>query len=90
MTDQHAWSAAEIIGAYRSQSVVEGVFRTLKDPLRLALSPPYHWTDQKLHLHAWLCVLASLAPPGPGMRFLLFFVFIAVTAPLPSAAARHP
>ena len=39
MTDQHAWSTAEIIGAYRSQSVVEGVFRTLKDPLRLALRP---------------------------------------------------
>ena len=60
MTDQHAWSTAEIIGAYRSQSVVEGVFRTLKDPLRLALRPQYHWTDQKLHIHAWLCVVAYL------------------------------
>ena len=60
MTDRHAWSTAEIIGAYRSQSVVEGVFRTLKDPLRLALRPQYHWTDQKLHIHAWLCVVAYL------------------------------
>lgn len=60
MTDQHAWSTAEIIGAYRGQSVVEGVFRTLKDPLRLALRPQYHWTDQKLHVHAWLCVMAYL------------------------------
>ena len=40
------------------QAVVEGVFRTLKDPLRLALRPQYHWTDQKLHVHAWLCVVA--------------------------------
>ena len=60
MTDQHAWSTADIIGAYRGQSVVEGVFRSLKDPLRLALRPQYHWTDQKLHVHAWLCVTAYL------------------------------
>ena len=60
MTDQHAWPTAEIIGAYRGQAVVEGVFRTLKDPLRLALRPQYHWTDQKLHVHAFLCVVAYL------------------------------
>jgi len=60
MTDQHAWTTAEIIGAYRGQAVVEGVFRTLKDPLRLAIRPQYHWTDQKLHVHAFLCVVAYL------------------------------
>jgi len=60
MTDQHDWTTAEIIGAYRGQSVVEGVFRSLKDPLRLALRPQYHWTDQKLHVHAFLCVVAYL------------------------------
>ena len=60
MTDQHEWTTAEIIGAYRGQSVVEGVFRSLKDPLRLALRPQYHWTDQKLHVHAFLCVVAYL------------------------------
>ena len=60
MTDQHDWTTAEIIGAYRGQAVVEGVFRTLKDPLRLALRPQYHWTDQKLHVHAFLCVVAYL------------------------------
>ena len=60
MTDQHDWSTPEIIGAYRGQSVVEGVFRALKDPLRLALRPQYHWTDHQLHIHAWLCVMAYL------------------------------
>jgi transposase len=60
MTDQHEWTTAEIIGAYRGQAVIEGVFRTLKDPLRLALRPQYHWTDQKLHVHAFLCVVAYL------------------------------
>ncbi|MBA3671958.1 MAG: IS1634 family transposase [Gemmatimonadaceae bacterium] len=60
MTDQHDWSTADIIRAYRGQAVAEGVFRTLKDPLRLALRPQYHWTDQKLHVHAFLCVVAYL------------------------------
>jgi len=60
MTDQHDWSTADIIRAYRGQAVVEGVFRSLKDPLRLALRPQYHWTDQKLHVHAFLCVVAYL------------------------------
>ena len=60
MTDQHDWSTADILRAYRGQAVAEGVFRTLKDPLRLALRPQYHWTDQKLHVHAFLCVVAYL------------------------------
>jgi transposase len=60
MTDQHDWTTTEIIGAYCGQSVVEGVFRALNDPLRLALRPQYHWTDQKLHVHAFLCVVAYL------------------------------
>ena len=60
MTDQHDWSTADIIRAYRGQAVADGVFRTLKDPLRLALRPQYHWTDQKIHVHAFLCVTAYL------------------------------
>lgn len=60
MTDQHDWTTEEIIGAYRDHAVVEGVFRTLKDPLRLVLRPQYHWTDQKLHVHTLFCVVAYL------------------------------
>ena len=33
---------------------------SLSWPLRLALRPQYHWTDQKLHVHAFLCVVAYL------------------------------
>ena len=60
MTNQHHWSSAEIIRAYRGQATAEGVFRALKDPFRLALRPQYHWTDQKLHVHAFICVIAYL------------------------------
>jgi transposase len=54
MTDHHGWSTTDIIRAYRGQAVAEGLFRALEDPLRLALRPQYHWTDQKRHVHAFL------------------------------------
>jgi transposase len=60
MTDQHDWSTEEIIRSYRGQSTAEAVFRSLKDPLRLAIRPQYHWTDQKIHVHAFICVTAYL------------------------------
>ena len=60
MTDRHDWSTAEIIRAYHGQSAVEAVFAHLKDPVHLALRPQRHWTDQKLHVHVFSCVLGYL------------------------------
>ena len=60
MTDRDDWSTAEIIRAYRGQSQVEAVFAHLKDPVHISLRPQFHWTDQKLHVHAFICLLAYL------------------------------
>lgn len=60
MTDRHTWSTAEIIEAYQGQSEVERVFRDLKNPFHLAIRPVFHWTDQKLHVHTFCCVLGYL------------------------------
>jgi len=60
ITDQAEWSTAEIIEAYRGQSKAESAFRDLKDPRMLSTRPQFHWTDQKLHVHAFLCVTAYL------------------------------
>jgi transposase len=60
MTDRHDWSTADIIRAYHGQAAVEAVFAHLKDPEHLALRPQYHWTDQKLHVHVFTCVLGYL------------------------------
>jgi transposase len=60
MTDRHEWSTADIIRAYHGQSAVEAAFAHLKDPDHIALRPQYHWTDQKLHVHVFTCVLGSL------------------------------
>lgn len=60
VTDRANWSTADIIRAYRGQSDVEAVFAHLKDPLHLALRPQFHWTDQKLHVHVFTCLLGYL------------------------------
>lgn len=60
ITDRHEWSDEEIVLAYRGQSYVEGTFRQLKDTEHLAVRPQYHWTDQKVHVHTFLCLLGLL------------------------------
>lgn len=60
ITDQAEWTTAQIIEAYRGQSKVESAFRDLKDPRMLSTRPQFHWTDHKLHVHAFLCVMAYL------------------------------
>ncbi len=60
MTDRHDWTTSEIIRAYHGQSAIEAVFAHLKDPMHLALRPQRHWTDQKLHVHVFTCVLGYL------------------------------
>ena len=60
ITDRAEWSTTQIIEAYRGQSKVEAAFRDLKDPHMLSTRPQFHWTDQKLHVHVFLCVTAYL------------------------------
>lgn len=60
VTNQHEWSNEDIILAYRGQSKVEYAFRTLKNPLHLAIRPQYHWTDQKLSVHFLICIIGYL------------------------------
>lgn len=60
ITDRAEWTTAQIIEAYRGQSKVESAFRDLKDPHMLSTRPQFHWTDHKLHVHAFMCVTAYL------------------------------
>jgi transposase len=60
VSDRSEWSTAQIISAYRGLFHVEAVFRNLKDPGMLATHPQFHWTDQKLQVHAFMCVTAYL------------------------------
>jgi transposase len=59
-TDQESWSEEDIVRAYRGQFHVEDAFKTMKNPHFVSWRPLGHWTDQKIRVHAFYCVLALL------------------------------
>ncbi|MCK4392351.1 hypothetical protein KAX17_05555, partial [Candidatus Bipolaricaulota bacterium] len=59
-TDNDDWTDAQIVHAYRASHHIENAFREMKDPHHIALRPQYHWTDQKVRVHVFTCVLALM------------------------------
>lgn len=57
-TDNHDWTTEQIVLGYRSQHHVEAAFRQMKDHFFVSFEPIRHWTDQKIRVHAFICVLA--------------------------------
>ena len=60
MTDRHEWRSEEIVAAFYGQSTVEQAFKNIKNPYHLAVTPEFHWTDQKIKVHYFSCVLGYL------------------------------
>ena len=68
ITDREDWDDAQIIRAYRSQFLIEDVFKQTKDRETGAWWPRHHWTDSKIKVHALYCTIGLLlraldAPP---------------------------
>jgi transposase len=59
-TDRTDWTDAAVVRGYRSQHHVESAFRDLKHVKYLSLRPQRHWTDQKIQVHVFYCVLALM------------------------------
>jgi len=57
-TNRDHWPVADVVAAYRSQSEVESGFRQMKDPHVVSFGPMHHWTDSKIRVHVFYCVLA--------------------------------
>lgn len=57
MTNRMDWTAEQVIAGYGGQQQVEKVFRDLKDGDWLNWGPMYHWTDSKIRIHAFYCML---------------------------------
>ena len=57
-TDHAEWSTAQIVATYRDGWHVEDTFRDMKQPSWLHWQPQFHWTDDKIRVHALICVLA--------------------------------
>ena len=57
-SDNDTWSDEEIIRAYRGQFHIEDAFKQMKNPHFVSWRPMFHWTDQKIRVHAFYCVIA--------------------------------
>ncbi len=60
VTNREEWSEEKIILAYRSQYLIEDVFKEMKDRRIGSWWPMYHWTDSKIRVHGLYCTIAML------------------------------
>lgn len=60
ITDKEDWDDTQIITGYRSQYLIEDVFKEMKDRERGEWWPLYHWTPSKIHVHGLYCTIAVL------------------------------
>jgi transposase len=59
-TSHSDWSTEKIVLAYRSQYHIEDAFKRMKNNQYLSFRPIHHFTDDKIRVHAFYCVLALL------------------------------
>jgi transposase len=57
LTNRGDWTAEQVVAAYASQQELEQVFRGLKEGDWLNWQPMHHWTDSKIRVHAFYCLL---------------------------------
>jgi transposase len=60
ITNRADWDDIKVIQAYRSQFVVEEVFKEMKDRHTGSWWPLFHWTDSKIRVHGLYCTIALL------------------------------
>jgi len=60
ITSRADWSDTRIIEAYRSQFIIEDVFKEMKDRTTGSWWPLHHWTDSKIKVHGLYCTIGLL------------------------------
>jgi transposase len=60
ITNRDVWDDSQIIKAYRSQFIIENIFKQMKDRNTGSWWPLHHWTDSKIKVHALYCTIALL------------------------------
>ncbi len=59
-TDRTDLSAVEVVQAYTDRNEVEQLFGEMNDPMTVPFRPVRHWTDQKIAVHAFICIQGFL------------------------------
>jgi len=60
ITDHDDWQTNEILEAYRDQIDIENIFKDTKNKHHFSIQPLYHWTDDKIRVHTFCCLLGLL------------------------------
>jgi len=60
ITDQASWSTEEILEAYWDQNNIESIFKDTKNRYHFSVQPQFHWTDSKVRVHTFCCLLGLL------------------------------
>ncbi len=60
ITSRQEWDDKAIIQAYRSQFIIEDLFRQMKDRGIGSWWPLHHWTDSMIRVHGLYCTIALL------------------------------
>ena len=60
ITSRDDWADSKIIEAYRSQFIIEDVFKEMKDRTTGSWWPLHHWTNSKIRVHGLYCTIAVL------------------------------
>ena len=60
ISNRESWNDSRIIEAYRSQFIIENVFKEMKDRTTGNWWPMNHWTDSKIKVHGLYCTIALL------------------------------
>jgi transposase len=60
VTNRDEWHEEKIILGYRSQFLIEDVFKEMKDRNIGTWWPLHHWTDSKIRVHGLYCTVAML------------------------------
>lgn len=60
ITDQFLWETEEILAAYWEQNNIENIFKDTKDNHHFSIQPQFHWTDSKVRVHTFTCLIGLL------------------------------
>jgi len=59
-TDRDDLTAVQVAQAYTDRNEIEQLFGEMNDPMTVPFRPVRHWTDQKIVVHAFICILGLL------------------------------
>ena len=68
-TDYTSWSTSDILSEYANQECIENnIFKVSKDTRHFSVRPQYHWTDDKIRCHVFICLSAMIIAEMLRMR----------------------